>query len=164
MAEITQAESSGYRPARRTRRSPVRIDMTPMVDLAFLLLTFFVLTTSLNKAYILDVTMPVKTSDPTPMSEKRVITLLLGKENHVYWYAGLTPAINETDFHRLRKFLISKKAAIPDLVVLVKASDKAHYQNIVDVIDEFAITGIGTYFIVEMTNEDHALLASRESP
>lgn len=92
MAEITQAESSGNRggEGHRMSRSPVKIDMTPMVDLAFLLLTFFVLTTSLNKAYILKITMPAQSTDTTPMSDKRVITLLLGNNNQVYWYPGGT--------------------------------------------------------------------------
>jgi len=58
--------------------------MTPMVDLAFLLLTFFVLTRSLYESRVIKITMPEQSSDPVPMPEKRVVTLLLGKDNAVY--------------------------------------------------------------------------------
>lgn len=164
MAAITETGSSNSRSvtSRMRRRSSIRIDMTPMVDLAFLLLTFFVLTTSLNKAYVIKLTMPEQSNEKTTMSEKRVITLLLGKNDNLYWYHGATPALHETDFLRLRKLLLAQKAAIPNLVVLVKASDKSHYQNMVDVMDEFAITGIDTYFIVDITAADCALIAARE--
>ena len=164
MAAITQSESSDKRPGtgRPRRRSSVRIDMTPMVDLAFLLLTLFVLTRSLHESRVIKITMPEQSPDPVPMQEKRVITLLLGKDNNLYWYPGATPALNTVGFQGLRKLPLTKKAAIPDLVVLVKASDRSHYQNMIDVLDEFSITGINNYFITDITAEDNGLLAARE--
>lgn len=132
-----------------------------MVDLAFLLLTFFVLTTSLRESRVIKITMPEQSEDPVPVQEKRVVTLLLGSDNNVYWYHGATPMLNNSGFQGLRKLLLSKKAAIPNLVVLVKASDRSHYQNLIDVLDEFVITGIQNYFIVDITPEDNALLAER---
>jgi len=166
MAAITQSESSYGRSCTRRmrRRSSVSIDMTPMVDLAFLLLTFFVLTRSLYESRVIKITMPEQSRDPVPLQDKRVVTLLLGKDNGVYWYPGATPALNAVGFSGLRKLLLAKKAAIPDLVVLVKASDRSRYQNIIDVLDEFSITGINNYFITDITAEDDGLLAARERP
>jgi len=162
-AVITQSESSHNRSGTRSlrRRPSISIDMTPMVDLAFLLLTFFVLTRSLHEARVIKIAMPEQSGDPAPMQENRVITLLLGKDNNVYWYAGATPTLNTVGFSGLRKLLLTKKTAIPNLVVLVKPSDRSRYQNTIDVLDEFSIIGIEHYFIVDITEEDNALLAAR---
>ena len=80
MAEISQG--SGKKDGKvRSKKTSTRIDMTPMVDLAFLLLTFFVMTTTLNKPQTMEITMPEKPKieDKQPMvNEKRVLTLVLG--------------------------------------------------------------------------------------
>ncbi len=90
MAEISQG--SGKKDGKvRSKKTSTRIDMTPMVDLAFLLLTFFVMTTTLNKPQTMEITMPEKpkTEDKQPMvNEKRVLTLVLGGDDKVYWYLG----------------------------------------------------------------------------
>src|SRR6478609_7825898 len=110
MAEITQSSDGSQRTNRTRKRSALKIDMTPMVDLAFLLLTFFVLTTSLNKSFIMDLNMPDKNdgSSSTEVPAHRVVTFVLSDSDKIYWYQGLLdPEIKLTNFSRngLRKIL-----------------------------------------------------------
>ena len=66
-----------------------RIDMTPMVDLAFLLLTFFMLTTTFAKPYTMELTMPVKSNEPSSVKQSEAMTIMLGKNHRVYYFLGL---------------------------------------------------------------------------
>ena len=92
MAEIQQQADSGGGGKKRAKKMSTKIDMTPMVDLAFLLLTFFMLTTTFNKPNVMQVTMPVKPKPDDPPSEiksSNAMTLILGEANKVYYYEGL---------------------------------------------------------------------------
>jgi len=149
----------------RSKKSSTRIDMTPMVDLAFLLLTFFVMTTTLNKPQTMEITMPEKPKpdDPEPpkVNERDVVTIVLGENDKVYWYSGITdPKIEVTDFsaNGIRKVLQQKKAELPKLVVLIKPSDKSKYKNMVDILDEMNISVIQRYAMVDITPTDEELI------
>jgi biopolymer transport protein ExbD len=148
----------------RAKRSSTRIDMTPMVDLAFLLLTFFVMTTTLNKPQTMEITMPEKVTDEkeqTEINEKNVLTLVLGESDKVYWYIGITdPVLEVTDFSKdgIRKVLLIKKAELPKLVILIKATDEARYRNMVDILDEMNISSIQRYALVDITDVDKELI------
>jgi len=165
MAEITQSSGSGKRSKVRRTRTSTRIDMTPMVDLAFLLLTFFVMTTTLSKGFVAIVDMPEKESEinkPMPIPEKRALTLILGEKNKIYWYQGVTdPKVEVTDFSNdgIRKVLADKKQEIKNMFVLIKATNHSKYQNMIDIIDELSIASIKNYAIVDMTPTDHDLIA-----
>src|SRR5205809_6654591 len=102
MAEISQGGGGGSKDGKvRVKKASTKIDMTPMVDLAFLLLTFFILTTTLNKPQTMELTMPEKPKNEEKLpevNEKKVVTLILGANNKVYWYHGITdPKIEVTD-------------------------------------------------------------------
>jgi biopolymer transport protein ExbD len=149
----------------RSKKSSTRIDMTPMVDLAFLLLTFFVMTTTLNKPQTMEITMPEKPKkdDPEPpkVNERDVLTIVLGENDKVYWYTGITdPKIELTNFSAtgIRKVLQTKKSEIPKLVVLIKPSDKSKYKNMVDILDEMNISVIQRYAMVDITPTDEELI------
>jgi biopolymer transport protein ExbD len=149
----------------RSKKSSTRIDMTPMVDLAFLLLTFFVMTTTLNKPQTMEITMPEKPKkdDPEPpkVNERDVLTIVLGENDKVYWYSGITdPKIELTNFSAtgIRKVLRTKKSEIPKLVVLIKPSDKSKYKNMVDILDEMNIGVIQRYAMVDITPTDEELI------
>lgn len=160
MAQI--AQTSGKT---RSKKHSTHLDMTPMVDLAFLLLTFFVLTVTLTKSLALEIRMPDKpniiTQQPEVTSE-RVLTLVLGENDKVYWYHGIiNPTVEVTNFSPtgIRKVLLEKNAAIKNMVLLVKPSDKSRYQNVVDILDEIDITNIQNYYLVDETPEDQKLIA-----
>ena len=148
----------------RAKRSSTRIDMTPMVDLAFLLLTFFVMTTTLNKPQTMEITMPEKPKpgDEMPeINEKNVLTLVLGEDDKIYWYMGITdPVVEVSNFSAtgIRKILLSKKAELPKLVVLIKAMDEAKYKNMVDIMDEMNISAMQRFALVDITPTDVQLV------
>src|SRR3954452_58503 len=87
MAELTTSGNLG-RKGRRRATTP-RIDLTAMVDLAFLLITFFIMTTSLAKPKAMDLAMPVKGGPPGAVSELSTMSVCLGKDNTVMWYMGM---------------------------------------------------------------------------
>lgn len=149
-----------------SRRKSTAIDMTPMVDLAFLLLTFFVLTTSLSEPWVLKLNMPEKVTDTSkqkPIKAEKVLTLVIGSQNKIYWYTGVANGKGQaTDLSAkgVRKILADKKAEIQNLHVLIKPSDQSHYQNLIDLLDEMIIGDIERYTIVEMEKPDLQLLLS----
>src|ERR1700755_1207826 len=94
MSEVSQQGGGGGKKDGkvRSKKSSTKIDMTPMVDLAFLLLTFFMLTTTFNKPQTMEITMPEKPKpeDKQPLvNDQKVLTLMLGKDNKIYWYIGV---------------------------------------------------------------------------
>jgi biopolymer transport protein ExbD len=167
MAEISSSTASPSKGKVRVKRMSTRIDMTPMVDLAFLLLTFFILTTTLQKPYLIPLQMPDQTTvkNPPPVSARRVLTFILGEQNEIYWYTGLKdPKLNVTDYSPkgIRNTLIQKKREIKDLIVLVKPAEKSRYQNLINIIDEMEILKV-QYHMVKITPIDKALVKDFKS-
>jgi biopolymer transport protein ExbD len=163
MAEISQG--SGKKDGKvRSKKTSTRIDMTPMVDLAFLLLTFFVMTTTLNKPQTMEITMPEKpkAEDTQPLvNEKRVLTLVLGEQDKIYWYLGITdPKVELSNFSNdgIRKVLLQQNAQIKEMVVLIKPSDESKYKNVVDILDEMNISNIARFALVDITPVDKELI------
>lgn len=147
------------------KKVSTRVDMTPMVDLAFLLVTFFMLTTTFNKPQTMELNMPDKSDKPEDkqkIAESRTTTLVLAENDKVYYYSGIeNPQVNLTNFSEtgLRKVLLQKVKTIKDPIVVIKAKKEAKYKNVVDVIDEMAITGVKIYALVKITPEDLELVA-----
>jgi biopolymer transport protein ExbD len=169
MSEVAQQGGGGKGDGKvRSKKSSTRIDMTPMVDLAFLLLTFFMLTTTFNKPQTMEIIMPEKPKeeeDQPLVNEKKVVTLLLGKNDKIFWYQGITdPTVEVTDFSKdgIRKVLLEHNAAIKDMMVLIKPSDESRYKNTVDILDEMNITNIKRYAIVDITKVDEGLIKKKE--
>ncbi|MFM7023626.1 MAG: ExbD/TolR family protein [Flavobacteriales bacterium] len=118
MAELNTGDGGGGKhQKKRAKKSSTKVDMTPMVDLAFLLLTFFVLTATFGKPKVTDITMPVDPKDKekrTKVEDQTVITLLLtGKKNVIYYYSGVLEASTKIDSTTyaadgLRKILLDR--------------------------------------------------------
>jgi biopolymer transport protein ExbD len=146
-----------------------RVDMTPMVDLGFLLITFFMLTTTFSKPKAMELNMPDKTTkeeNTMAVKETNALTVLLGKDNKVFWYVGMTnPAVETTDYsdQGIRSVLYQKRKANEKLFVLIKPLDDASYRNMVDILDEMAITGVKSYAIVDVNQDDIDLAAMAAS-
>ena len=161
MAEVNSG--GGKKEKGRSKKVSTKIDMTPMVDLAFLLITFFMLTTTFSKPQTMEVNMPDKTDtqEKQPLKESKALTIILGEDDKVYWYTGLTnPKVEVTDYSAdgIRKVLLYKNKQIKDLVVLIKAKDVSKYKNIVDILDEMHIANIKRYAIVDFTSADAELI------
>jgi len=165
MAEVSQGGGGSKKGGKvRSKKSSTKIDMTPMVDLAFLLLTFFMLTTTFNKPQTMEITMPEKpkAEDKLPeVNEKKVVTLILGANDKIYWYHGITdPEIKVTDFspNGIRKILLTQNSQIPGMILLIKPAPDSRYKNMVDILDEMNITNMQRYALVKITQEDKDLV------
>ena len=91
MAEIAQ-DSGGKGGKKRSKKMSTRIDMTPMCDLGFLLITFFVLVTTFSKPSAMDLIIPAKedkTVDPPPIKESKVLQIVLGDNDKLYYFRGV---------------------------------------------------------------------------
>jgi len=171
MAELNQDSGKKGKGGKvRSKKNGGKVDLTAMVDLAFLLITFFMLTTSLNKPQAMDVAMPDKNkmdaSDNLEIADNRSITLLLGSDNKILWYYGqlkspITPP-TAIDYGKdgLRKVITEMKAKVPaaaggkDLIVVIRPSEKSVQRNLVDVLDEMKIVDIKRYMISKITSEE----------
>ncbi|WP_428328600.1 ExbD/TolR family protein [Mucilaginibacter sp.] len=165
MAELDTSSGGGKGGKVRSKKASTRVDLTAMVDLAFLLITFFMLTTTLAKKKAMDLAMPdnsVKTSN-LPVAATRSMTILLGSHNKIEWYIGepgkTAPTVDNYGKDGLRKALIENGKAIADshaapdnfMIVLIKPSDKSTYENLVSALDEMSITAVQSYAIVPIT-------------
>lgn len=166
MAEVSQGGGGGHKKGAKVRvkKQSTKTDMTPMVDLAFLLLTFFLLTTTFNKPKTMEVIMPDKVKDETEqtkINEKDILNLILSEDDKIYWYIGLTPPVNETNYSStgVRKILLEQTRANPKMMVLIKPEDDSRYENMVNILDEMDITSINRYAIVEYTEDDKTIIS-----
>lgn len=185
MAEMQTADSGGKQKGGkvRSKKMSTRIDFTPMVDLGFLLITFFMLTTTLAKPQIMAVAMPekdVEQEEQEPVKESKVLTLLLGADDKVYYYEGITnPKLDSTDYaaEGLRRIILDKKDRVKQqwglidytdkngvakqrshLTILIKPTKESRYKNLVDVLDEMAITQVSTYVILDVSEAEQAFI------
>ena len=148
---------------KKSKRLPARVDMTPIVDLAFLLLTFFILTTTFIKPQIMELKWPENKQDQIQpkVNEKKVLSIILGGDNKIYWYMGLTdPKVWETDYLMtgIRRILQEQNEKIDKMFVLIKPDNQSTYENLVNILDELKITQMERYALVDMDIEDHDIL------
>jgi len=166
MAELTSSGNS--RKKGRGITTAPRIDLTAMVDLAFLLITFFIMTTTLAKPKAMDLAMPIH-EGPLPVPETRTMSVCLGKDNKVMWYMGMpektltVPHLVNFSKTGLRAALIAKGKEVlqvsgKPLIVILKPSNHSVYSNFVAALDEFNITGIQSYAVANITAKDIDML------
>lgn len=166
MAEVQQGGGGGGHKKGgkvRAKKMSTKIDMTPMVDLAFLLLTFFLLTTTFNKPKTMEVNMPDKVDDETQqtkINENDILNLVLAENNKIFWWIGLEPPVNETNYSKdgVRKVILQHTRANPKMMVLIKPKDESRYENMVNILDEMDITDTKRYAIVEYSPDDKAII------
>lgn len=166
MAEISQDGGGKKGGKKRSKKASTKIDMTPMVDLGFLLITFFMLTTTLAKPVVMELNMPDKTEteEKSPVKMSETLTVIPDAEK-VYYYQGLptdaTTQIQKTDYSNkgIRTILFDLKKRIGDnFTIVIKASKGAKYKNMVDLLDECVITGNKRYAILEIDPDSEALI------
>lgn len=167
MTELSQSSAAENASGKvRAKKQSTKIDMTPMVDLAFLLLTFFILTTTFLKPSIISLTMPEPVEDPARLpllKEKNAFSVVLAEDNKIYWWIGLDAPASPTNYSKdgMRKILLEQSKANRDLMVLIKPMDNSRYENMVDILDEVEITNITRYAIVEFTENDKAKILGK---
>jgi biopolymer transport protein ExbD len=159
---------------KKAKKLSTKVDMTPLVDLAFLLITFFIFTTTMSTPAGMPLFMPKDTEkdeDKNKAKESGALTLMLGKGNQVYYYEGqLLPDgsnFKSTSFdpeNGVRQVVLRKKQSTPaeDLVIVIKPNEDASYKNTVDILDEMTIAQVKRFALVDITpNENELVLATQ---
>lgn len=165
MAELNQDSGKQGKGGKvRAKKNSGKVDLTAMVDLAFLLITFFMLTTTLNKPQAMDVAMPDKNVETdvntdVDVDEHRSVALVLGSDDKLIWYQGDVknplqgPTVIDYSAEGLRAVLLRMKQLVPqqaggkDIIVVIRPSEKSVTRNIIDALDEMKITDIKRYMI-----------------
>ena len=166
MAEISQDGGGKKGGKKRSKKASTKIDMTPMVDLGFLLITFFMLTTTLAKPVVMQLNMPDKTEKDEKSQVKMSETLtVIPDSTKVYYYQGLptdaTTQLLATDYSNkgIRTVLFDMKKRIgTNFTIVIKAAKGAKYKNMVDLLDECSITGNKRYAILGIDPSSEELI------
>ena len=165
MAAVDTAAPRGHdkkkKKHKKMRRLGIRIDMTPMVDVAFLLLTFFMLTTTMSRPQTMEINLPPK--DPSgkvanvEIPESNLLTLLVKEDGSIYWNIGKDKP-QKIAFKELRTTLVQKSQQNPKLITLLKIDRKGKYSMMVNMMDELNLSNITRFSIAPMQDADKKIL------
>ena len=197
MASIdTGGDSGGHKKGpgvKKAKKLSTNVDMTPMVDLGFLLITFFIFTATMSTPSTMRLTMPKddnKEEDLTEVKQSGALTIMMGKDNQIFYYEGQLAAdganFKSSTYKDIRQVILDKKKAViaahrhdtgcekiweknngdrnsckdKDLVVVIKPNDEASYKNSVDVLDEMAINDIKRFAMIDITPQENQFVAA----
>jgi biopolymer transport protein ExbD len=160
MAEVTPTNSN--KSGKRCTKKSTKVDLTPMVDLGFLLITFFVFTTTMSMTTAMGMVTPKEEGPNTPIAESTVITILPAADNKLYYYEGKeeNAVYKTTDYTSagIRKILVDKKKRVEannkDAILIIKPSKFSNFKNVVNLIDESKICMYKRYFLDKASEED----------
>lgn len=161
-----EPKDSGQKGSKKVRvkKQSTNVDMTPLADLGFLLITFFMFTTTFSKPNVMGLNMPPKqdkpiSDEPINIDVKNSISIIIGGDNKVYWHQEEQQDLNpqtliETDYSKdgIRKEILAARKRAKDeekFTVIIKPTDDSNYENLVNVLDEMEITQSTRYGIVD---------------
>ncbi|MFT3917857.1 ExbD/TolR family protein [Cloacibacterium sp.] len=173
MAEV-QVQDKGEKGGKvRSKKQSTRVDMTPMVDLNFLMLMFFMFTTTFSKPNVMDLGLPAKPKKDAPPPQKteidlsNSISLIIGKDNRIFYHqldqAGLNEnTLRETTYDKegITKVIEQAKLRAKDVkkfTVIIKPTDDAVYKNFVDILDQMTITNSQQYGVTDIKPWEKAI-------
>lgn len=147
---------------KKSRRLGVRIDMTPLVDVAFLLLTFFMYTTTMSRPQTMEINLPPDKEVKVEIAESNLLTLRVNEKGDIFWNTGIE-STKKLEAGTLRTFLRERVQANPKLVVLLKIDRTGKYAQMVDIIDEFGLSRVERFSLAPLLENDKALMAKAGS-
>jgi biopolymer transport protein ExbD len=165
MAEVQTTVLSGKRGVTRSKKLSTRVDLTPMVDLGFLLITFFIFTTTLSEQTAMKLKLPIDDEkSPSTTAASKTLSILLCKDNRVKYYAGDNPALmQETNYSPsgLRSIILRQEQEIAsrfgnrsEAIILIKPTEDCTYENIVNTLDEMTINDVQSYILMDVNKEE----------
>lgn len=163
MAEVNTSNKgiSKTKSAFRRKVLSTRVDLTPMVDLGFLLITFFIFTTTMSQANAMKLIMPDESGEPMGIKETGALTLMPADNDKVYYYEGqLDPSkMHVTNLKDMRQLIMDKKQRTKDkdFFVVIKPADSSSYGDLVKVLDEMKINEVKRYVIAKIEEVELAL-------
>jgi len=174
MAEMDTSSGGGHKKGpgvKKGKKLSTRVDLTPMVDLGFLLITFFIFTTTMSQPTAMRLFLPKDIDKPEEQNKVKAsgaLTLMLGKNNGIFYYEGeLMPDgsnFKSSNFKDIRQVIIDKKKKTnpEDFVVVIKPGPEATYKNTVDLLDEMTINDVKRYALVDIFEQELQLMAATE--
>jgi biopolymer transport protein ExbD len=176
MAEMDTSSGGGHKKGpgvKKGKKLSTRVDLTPMVDLGFLLITFFIFTTTMSQSTAMNMNEPKDDSTQImKVKNSGAMTILLGKGDQVYYYFGqleadkLSEQFKSTTFKQIRDVIVTKKKStnIDDLMYIIKSDKNSTFRNAIDILDEMSICNVppGHYAEVDMTATEELLIQKTE--
>ena len=183
MAEINIPAASGTKPGvRRSKKHSTRVDLTPMVDLGFLLITFFIFTTSMSTPKSMKLFMPDDGGEVPDMNvgKSTALTVIPLKDNKVFYYHGELEEALKTNTYGITNYSLTdglgqvvrnKQAALDrvspgkrkDLMLMVKPAPESNYQQLINVLDEVLINDVKHYAIMDLTPEEKEIAYAKSA-
>jgi biopolymer transport protein ExbD len=165
MADVDTSGSKSHgkkkKKHKKMRRIGIRIDMTPMVDVAFLLLTFFIMTTTMNRPQTMEINLPPSNTN-VEIAESNLLTLLVKEDGSVFYNIGVELP-EPIQFKDLRGMLAQKSQQNPKLTTLIKIDRKGKYTMMVDIMDELNLANITRFSLAPMLENDKKRLEKATS-
>jgi biopolymer transport protein ExbD len=171
MAEMDTSGGGGHKKGpgvKKSKKLSTRVDLTPMVDLGFLLITFFIFTTTMSQPTAMKLNLPKDTDKPdeqNKLKESAAFTVMPAKNDKVYYYEGLDPSkIQASDWKTIRDAILDKKRRTDpnDFMVIIKPDADATYKNTVDMLDEMKIDDVKRYALVDITPIEYSFIQKTE--
>ena len=144
---------------KKKRRVGIKIDNTPMVDVAFLLLTFFMLTTTMNKPQTMEINLPPSNDVTVEVAQSNLMTLRVKEDGAIYWNIGVDKP-EKVEFKGLRALMDERNRANPKLITLIKIDRKGKYQMMVDIMDELNLANVTRFSLAPMEEADKKILSA----
>jgi len=187
MAELDTSSGGGHKKGpgvKKGKKLSTRVDLTPMVDLGFLLITFFIFTTTMSQPTAMKLILPddkVKPEEQNKAKESGALTIIMGDDNHTYYYEGqLKPdasnflSASYNGENSIRKIIMKKKVQVrsiaqdpsdpeKDLVIVIKPSSKCNYKNVIDILDEMSINVVKKYALVDIFDIEEQLVQKSDA-
>jgi len=174
MAEMDTSGKGGHKKGpgvKKGKKQSTRVDLTPMVDLGFLLITFFIFTTTMSQPTAMRLFLPKDTDKPEEQNKVKAsgaLSLLLGNNDVIYYYEGeLAPDgsnFKTSTFKEIRDVIINKKKSTDpqDFVVVIKPNEESTYKNAIDALDEMTINDVKRYALVDISPVENQLIKATE--
>ncbi len=177
MAEITTSSSEKKSGVHKLKKQSTRVDLTPMVDLGFLLITFFVFTTSMSEPKAMKLMMPAGEAVDMPVGESTALKIIPMEDNKIFYYHGdPKKALERNQFgvtnysmtEGIGAIIRQKQNALQqmgklkdDLIMIIKPADGSNIGNTIDILDEVLINTVTRYSLTDLTEAEKKLLASK---
>jgi len=178
MAELTSTAPHSHKPGvRRSKKLSTRVDLTPMVDLGFLLITFFMVSTSWSKPKAATLRMPAD-GPPVNIGNTAALTLVALNDNKIFYYNGaLDKSLKEGSFGitgynqrdgigdiiRQKRLAMDRsyKGGRKEMMLLIKPSPESNYQNVVGLLDEALINEVKRYALVDLPPAEQLVVTAQ---
>ena len=175
MAEINIAASGKTPGVRRSKKLSTRVDLTPMVDLGFLLITFFVFTTKMGEPVVVKLNMPKESVDSIKVQTSTALTVFLTGDRKIFYYNGslenalrsgglgitsysYADGIGEVIRNKKRAMERHGKNYSSKLFLIIKPLEGSNYRQLIDLLDEVMINDLKHYAISEITQDEKQLM------